>query len=338
VLKEPTKIERELISFLSKKKIRFCVLGFGGDIDIAISPLQPFELFSLVQEFCQQNNLLLVQMLQHEQSAFYFVMAWFDKDRNVHYLRPDICGDYVCNGRRYLSANDLTQAASGNSEIWTPSPPIDFIYYLIKKIEKLSLESEHGGRLSAAWARDPKGAEEWVRRFWKGKEADLLVKAAATDRWADLHLALPGLRKSLRASASSRSSRSGELNRYLRRVCYPTGLAVAIMKGAAPGRSLAASRAAIDLEPVFRRTRVYKAGPTILHRIRSTLVVSAKPGLFRPDLRVQVHDGQPIDDMVADVNEAILRHMTKRLRRRLKLSHAKPKDPPSRRRVRAERG
>ena len=189
-------IEQAFYAYLERSETRYCVLGAndsGGDIDIAIDPLDAPALFAMMDAFCRKNDIRLVQVLQHERSAFYFALAWPGNGGPPHYLHPDICGDYVRDDRYLLSAEELTRdRRPGVSEkgkalgYQVPAPATDFIYYLLKKIDKRELDDHHGKQLSAAWNRDTTGALAEGHRFWSGQEAALLTEAAASGDWEEV--------------------------------------------------------------------------------------------------------------------------------------------------------
>ena len=55
------------------------------------------------------------EIIQHEQAAWYFVLSWFDSKGNLHFLQPDVCGDYFRYGRPTLPRAMHAAAWSGQS-------------------------------------------------------------------------------------------------------------------------------------------------------------------------------------------------------------------------------
>ncbi len=97
--------------FLNKKKSNYVWLhSYGsdnlGDIDISISKEEFSKVEDLIREFCIEEKFRFLQILHHEYCAKYFVLGRIN-EKCIEYLIPDICSDYVRNGRILLSAEDL---------------------------------------------------------------------------------------------------------------------------------------------------------------------------------------------------------------------------------------
>ena len=269
-----------LFDFLEREGVDYCVVGdtrtypqeIASDIDIVVSRAAFAGIARTIARFCRTQEVQLVQLIQHEQTAVYFVLAWHNEAGEARFLSPDICSDYFRGGRRFLSAEDLLaqRELAGEDQgsikgFYVPSPSMRFIYYLLKKIDKQDLGERHGDYLSNQWHEDAGGARDQISRFWRvAGDAELLAHAAASNRWAAVHEALPRLRRSLRRAVPLLlSCVPGECQRCAARVLRPTGLVLAFLGPDGSGKSSAIERVLANLAPVFRRTQYLHLRPRV---------------------------------------------------------------------------
>lgn len=265
--------------------------GQANDLDIIVAPAALPRLPGLVRRFARAHGLALVQDIQHEACARFFVLAWTGGDGRPEFLYLDCAGDWLRGGRRLLSARRLLRrrerAAAGGLSWWRPAPADNLLYYLLKKVDKGALSAAQGGCLAREWRRDPAGAWRALRRWFPRAWARRLAAACAIDRWESVQAGLPALAAGLRASPRRGSRRLvAEALRAVLRFCRPTGAAVQ-----APAAEAAAVVA--DWARAFRRAelRVVRRPTSLRERLSlrlrlaaSTLVVVAGgerlPGTF----------------------------------------------------------
>jgi len=108
--------------------------------------------------FCAEQQIRLVQRLQHEPTAHYFTLAWFGSDGRACFLNPDFCSHFYHLGRFFLGADELLAgrraAVDENGRdkgFYVAAPATDFLYYLIKKMDKQDLSVRSGAWLSRRW-------------------------------------------------------------------------------------------------------------------------------------------------------------------------------------------
>ena len=58
-----------------------------------------------------------------------------------------------------------------------PSVPDEFIYYLIKKVLKQSIDASQMRRLHGLYQRAPQDCHTWLHRFWSTQTANALERA-----------------------------------------------------------------------------------------------------------------------------------------------------------------
>lgn len=260
----------QLVAFIKANRIPCCILGdtrafpeeIRSDVDIVVAAEALLRMSELLARFCAERNLLLVQMLEHELTARYYALAWTGVNQLVCFLNPDICSDFYHIGRFYISAGELLAgSAEAVNELGTPlgfqvaSPATDFIYYLIKKIDKLDLCIRSGAHLSSQWRKNPSGAMKNLQRFWPEADVKFLAAAAENNLWEPVIGRLRQLQQSLRRGRRFclRTTISESL-RKLRRALRPTGLLVAFVGPDGSGKSTVIERTLVSMAPAFRHT------------------------------------------------------------------------------------
>jgi serine acetyltransferase/thymidylate kinase len=274
-------VAQALFDRLLERDIEFCVLGdvqnipeaIASDLDMAV-PAREFEQMpATLWQFCRDFGLQLVQMIRHERSACYFVIAWRDSVGGLRYLAPDFCSDYRRAGRLLLSADELLARRQPALDPYgrernlpVPAADVQFIYYLTKKVDKLELNAGHGAYLSRQWQADPDGALRRMVRFWPElADNGLIAHAATLNQWAGVQAALPQLRRALQRSTSlSPFDAVAEAGRAFGRVLRPTGMTVAFIGPDGSGKSTLIERVTADLAPAFRRTMKLHLRPRLL--------------------------------------------------------------------------
>lgn len=295
-----------LVTQLNHAALPYCFLsGHEGssatatsDVDIMFRPRDLHRLPSLLARVAQSAGAKLVQSIQHETSACYFVLARHE-ERHIAHLEVDCYSDYRRQRRAWLMAEKMLAGRRQGRCFSLPAVEDEFIYYVIKKILKQSITAGQLKRLQHLLARDPRGCKQGLARFWSGETASLLQQAIVAQDLAWMQRQLPMLLAELQRSPMLESPvrRVGQtlcaIGRILRRIRRPTGLSVVVTGS---NRGLCAELAdglVCDLAPAFRRARRIWMADTVLSalaqplkvwaaRVRSTLVVRSASDDF-PD-------------------------------------------------------
>ncbi len=266
-----------LLEFLEKEKIPYVVVGdsrsfptkIEGDLDIVVGSQSIEHISRILFRFSALCNVRMVQVLQHEQTAFYHVLAITEKNVSVQFLHPDICGDYFRKGKLLLKAEEILKGrvrALVDKErtfaFFVPDHASAFLYYFLKKIDKGSLASNEGAYLSQQWARDPVKIGAQLKRFCSVSDIENISKAAEENRWEEVQIKLPGLRKGLHRNLKPRFKHYlGELQRIINRIFKPTGIHVVFLGTDGSGKSSVLAKVMEDLTPAFRTTKSYHLRP-----------------------------------------------------------------------------
>jgi len=281
----------QFTDFLDLKKIQYCIVGdtsdypvCNSDIDIIVDPKSLSSLHQIISKFCKEYDVQLVQVLQHEQNAYYYVLAWFDQNE-VRFLHPDICGDYYRKGILFLEARELllnrikAKDESGNNMgFYVASPAHEFIYYLLKKIDKQRLDDKQGLHLYKEWHKDKSGALKQIQRFWDKDDVNQIAESAETNNWQIVRENLAQLQRSIhRKLVFSVKSYWREFKRKVYRVLEPTGAWVAFLGADGSGKSTVIKSVQEQLAPVFRKTAYYHLRPYFLSLKSHDIAVVTNP-------------------------------------------------------------
>ena len=96
--KDTSSVLSALFSYLDQMEFKYCVLGrtselpdkVPSDIDIVIDSNPLKVIHSFTRDFSRPYDLKGVQILQHEQSAYFFVLTWNSRDGKLKFIHPDI--------------------------------------------------------------------------------------------------------------------------------------------------------------------------------------------------------------------------------------------------------
>jgi len=269
-------IASEYFSFLEKNKIDYVVVGdtrkyptnIDSDIDIVVRTDDLPVMEELLYVFSNKySDIKLVQRLQHEHSAYYYVLATYKN--KIEFLHPDVCSDYFRNGRFFLSSEKLLQDRveavdnKGKSKgFYVAKPKNEFIYYLLKKIDKQVLLPKHTVHLRDQWEKDPEGCKEEIQYFWSAEEVELLESSVVSNNWENVIKSLPQLQQSIhKKSTFSLLSFYNEFIRKIFRLLSPSGLYISILGPDGCGKSSVIEKILIDLKPAFRKTQYFHLRP-----------------------------------------------------------------------------
>ncbi|RDI24964.1 thymidylate kinase [Pseudacidovorax intermedius] len=299
----------KLIEIFEEKKIRYAVLSgaddyplrIGSDVDVMVDEYELSKAVDAVRHLAVKTASKIVQCMQHEISAKYFVLV--KKGQNTHeFFHPDLCGDYRRNTKLWIKSSTILDARIKDERaFWRPSIAHEFEYYLIKRIDKASITAEHIEKLNRLMAADMGRCTQVVQQyFWDVKSiftangelnADGIISQIKNLRHK-LH------KRSQRESALSfLKSNIAALRLNVERTLRPTGLTVAFLGADGSGKSTMIQSVQRAILPAFRKTAYYHLRPRFLgkggseanvsspHEVRerSTVQTLAKIALFLLD-------------------------------------------------------
>jgi len=320
-----------VIKQLNDADVPYCLLGgyengaatVGSDLDIMVRPQDLGKVPTLLSGAGRLAGALLVQAIQHETTACYFVLALQD-GKHTACLDVDCYGDYRRDARTWLLADSIIAHRRQYGAFYVPAVADEFTYYLIKKVMKQSITLHQLKRLQQLFAHDPERCHESLATLWLPGTALLLERAIVDQGLSWLEVLLPKLLIELVRSRHPETLLSRgfgkllEFKRLLRRIAFPTGLSVVVAGGDGALRSELADGLIYELAPAFRRVkRLSQAVSPLSHilqmfeicvgRMRSTLFIRTsdhdltRPSTGRPFERLRSRCSRPF----AGVNLAL---------------------------------
>jgi len=266
------------LKYLQTNGTPYCIVGntddfpeaIAGDVDIIIPQAKIKSLHLIMIAFCKENDFNLVQCLQHENNAFYYVIQWWQNNAPA-FLKLDICGNYYRKAKMFLPADALLSNPEAAKDekghgkgFLVPAPATEFIYYLLKKIDKGNLNKEQATHLHTKWLKDPTGCLSNVSRFWNNEHSVLIKQAAESNDWQNVIKAIPQLQKSIHRNVHmTLQGITGEFLRRVRRVLFPTGFSVVFLGPDGSGKSSVIDAVSTSLAPAFRKQATYHLRPFV---------------------------------------------------------------------------
>ena len=257
----------------------------SSDVDFVVRPADLARVVGIIWK--GSGTAQVHQVLQHEIGALYFVLTVRAENDFVHF-HPDVSTDYRRRGRLWLTADFLLSARVRDpSGFWKPAIPAAFAYYLVKRIDKLSLDAAHLRYLQSLFEDAPQECEEIGRHLLGGAAFETFLSYLPKDA-AVPDAVLAELQKALNAHASREPAMRAlvarwlELRRVLRRVYRPTGLVIAVLGPDGAGKSTVIEGMRLELGQMFRRTDYFHLRPRIVRKGGIGTVATTDPHRLPP--------------------------------------------------------
>ncbi|MBQ7540161.1 MAG: hypothetical protein IJT13_03450 [Bacteroidaceae bacterium] len=261
----------QLIDIFERHNLPYALVGrtetypdaIGSDIDIVI-PKNKIDLFHhIVWEIEKVPETKVIQCFQHETVAFYYIVVHFSENGPL-FIQPDVCTDYYRRGRKLLTAEDLLEERrkSKQGTFYVLSSHKEFIYYLLKKIDKRNLSVEQFEHIRNSFLENPEKALLEAGNFFT-KEALQVIERCLRDNDLDSMLKnLAFLQQSIHQShrkAVIDVIKDGFLK--LRRIMHPTGYVVAFLGPDGSGKTTVINAFKSNIAPSFRKMAQYHLFP-----------------------------------------------------------------------------
>ena len=283
---------RALLESLDRECSAYCLLGgyealpaaLRSDIDFMVGREDFKRLPRILSSFAREVGFRLVRSIEHETTACSYALARSRPDQ-VLFLHPDACSDYRRANRTWLRPEAvLARRRRHTNGFWIPAAADAFVYYLIKRIEKLSLEEQHAQQLTRLFFEDEQGCAEALAQRLTAASAQLVLQAARSGDWRPVGETIHELRKELLARASTDSLRTKleEWMRLIRRALQPTGLCVAILGPDGSGKSSLVEQYLSALGQAFRQNAYFHLRPRLLRGSAAGQAINTDPHGQKP--------------------------------------------------------
>ncbi len=260
---------------LENEGIRYVILsGYQGypdkidsDVDFMVSEADFAKLPKLFRDSKKNFDATLIQMLQHETTACYYIIA-NQFGPHIAYLHPDSASSYRRKGRLWLRSEAvLCTRRQTNAGFWVPAAAVEFEYYFVKRIDKRLVELRHVERLATLMTEDPAGCNAVIATHVPTAQIDSITKAiiARDVIW------FTSQRDVLQATLASNLTKEpmpnrivGRVNnvfRQIKRILQPTGLVVAVLGPDGSGKTTVIEHLEKELAPAFRQVKRFHLRP-----------------------------------------------------------------------------
>jgi thymidylate kinase len=249
----------------------------NSDIDIALSLRDHKDCVQLVKQFANENKLKLVQLLKHEICAYYFVLSWRDGNNQSNFIALDICVNYYRDGKPFIKIKQLVAdrrlAESKNGDLkdfYVPSPEMEFLYYLIKKIEKGKINSIQFKHLQEQFDQCPDKCVKKIENILCHEDALKIASWIKNDILQKMSDNLPKLKQNLIQKARrSFTDQWFEFWRKIYRITQPTGVVICLLGPDGSGKSTIGHLIKKEIAPVFRGHSYIHLKPNLLRQSNS---------------------------------------------------------------------
>lgn len=275
----------ELFNYLNCKINYVWIHGYNneslGDVDIAINECEFNKIEKYILEFCDKNGFKLLQILQHEYCAKYFVLGK-QTENSTEYLIPDICSNYVRDSRILIKAIDLLGGRVYNGQFYHCNSLTEAKYILLKRTLKKEWGINHLKDFKNIYNNNT-AVVNCLDIYLK----DALLQELIINIEKDDINALNGIIKQVRKSVLLRTFIKNplqyfhyQINNFLRiikRVIKPTGLFIAIIGTDGSGKSTVINKLSAELAPVFRRISLQHWKPSLFNKNNSQKITVTEP-------------------------------------------------------------
>ncbi len=244
--------------------------GDAGDLDFVIAPE---DLAAAEQRLGAARGWRIVQLIQHESTGYYFVMAAERSGRGTVFAALDLATDYRRDGRVFFAADELLADRAGDLRV--ASPRAELAYLLAKKLSKGAAPARQGRRLSALAEELGRDAAAVASGLLGPRWGARIHGLIACGNWAAFEADAPRAARHARTRLLLRDPLGPlrywlpEAGRVWRRLRFPTGLHVAVVGPDGAGKSALARELGRMLAPAFRRVDRFHLFPRLLRGSRA---------------------------------------------------------------------
>lgn len=282
----------EFFLFFNKKKIEYVWLhGYNnkkfGDIDIAVTDEVFNNIENIIISFCSLHNFQLLQVIQHEFCAKYFVLGKINNG-SVEYLIPDICSHYVRNGRIFLKADELLNNRIFNGSFYHCSELIEAEYLFLKRNLKNSWNDSHFDNFKNIYTKNYNTLAKRLDKYLGRRLKTEFINSIEENNLNKLNSIVQRLRKSILLKTLLSNPLEYllyeifNLYRILKRIFKPTGLFIAVIGTDGSGKSTVIKQLITDLAPGFRKIALFHWKPTFFNKNNSENIVVTDPHKQEP--------------------------------------------------------
>ncbi|WP_201352038.1 dTMP kinase [Hydrogenimonas urashimensis] len=282
----------ELFTFFKKNKINFCLInGYedivynqqtDSDIDILLKKQHFRKIESLLEQFCLEKDLLIVQVLHHDLWAKNIFL--YDL-KNNSYLNLDLYGELSRKEIEFFKEDDIFNTLTTYENIPILSSEKEFLNYFIKKLDKNDLNIETFEHLYTLYFKSKNRNKNILRKFFP-KYHNLIINAFSNNTFSVIFDNRQRLISDFYSTRKINIKRR-ILNtlRVIKRIVQPTGLIISILGPDGSGKSTVIDTLITQQLP-FRRKNYFHLKPIKSQKTDIDTVVT-DPHKFPPYSKVK---------------------------------------------------
>ncbi|MCP3391781.1 hypothetical protein NLM27_23600 [Bradyrhizobium sp. CCGB12] len=276
---ETTGLLERFFSALNTSPYPYCVVGDTSelpripenDVDLIVQDHDLLSVRRFIVDCMGHLGGVLVQCLQHELNAYYHVFWFKGRPAGSRFVKIDVCSDYrrarqlILTATWLLEGRRLACGSGSNPVFYVPAADRQFVYYLAKRIHKLSASDkvlQHLADLQGGYREE---CEMALKLFWSKTTRSQLQAAIQALDVSRFDQVMRQARGELVAKLSSPSlaERFAEWKRRWDRVWAPTGLVLCILGPDGAGKSTIINLLSKRLKAVGRNVRTYHLYPPL---------------------------------------------------------------------------
>ena len=259
----------QYFTLLNKAEIPYAITGrtenypedIHSDIDIVIPKDRVNDFLGFMHKL-ENEKLNWIQTISHEATAYYFVVT-LSCGSNHFLIKPDVCTDYFRNGALFLEANYLLENRVLNPKgFYVMAPEKEFIYYLLKKIDKGTISAEQFQHLADQWKENPTACLMASTPFFSKPNQLLLQQIFDANDEPLLVKSISALKKDLHNNLKFNGIHFlDRIKNRMSRIVKSTGLVVAFMGPDGSGKTTIINGVKESLTEAFRQNKQYHLFP-----------------------------------------------------------------------------
>lgn len=245
-----------LFDFLNDIKAEFCVINnyedlpnhIPTDVDIAIDERTFRILDSIISKISNDNNVKIVQKIWHGYNKCAYILSPLLIDERFR-LQLDFFTDFSAKGYpKLIPSEDILKYRKRFKNFYIPSPEIEFLFILMRRIIKNDLKTSHIKKMSKLMYKNTEVVKQEICRIFNydiGHSLILLVKTGDQSIFqGNLKKYQEGLKNFSKKNMTifyRLYYAIFQIRRAFNRILYPVGFSVALLGPDGSGKSTIAN-------------------------------------------------------------------------------------------------
>ncbi len=283
----------KLFDYLKINNCDFCIInGYkdiveeidtNSDIDILLRKHKFKNIETILENFCIEQNLKIVQVLHHDLWA---KNIFFFNPLDGNYLNLDLYGELSRKEQIFFDEEDIFISLDTYENIPILSSEKEFINYLIKKLDKNDLSKENIIHLSSLFLKNKVQCKDSLKKFFP-KRYNLIVEAFQNDNFQDIQKYRDEVIEDFYNNIKySKQKNLLDLSRTIKRILNPTGLTISFLGPDGAGKSTVIDTL-IQTRLPFRRDDYFHLKPVITKKSSSIGEMVIDPHKYPPYSQVK---------------------------------------------------